>query len=76
MFDEVREEAMDFGAHISKGPSFPEYTLCIGADPCQKCKATILERQAVNPAWHPRAVLAPLAFNNYRMPWPVEEEKS
>ena len=72
-FADIAAEAKDHGDHLAKGPSFLEYTLCIDPDRCAACKSVLSKRQASNPSWHPKSLLAPLAFNNYVLPWPVKK---
>ena len=74
-FAEIAAEARAYGRHRRKGPSFQEFTLCTGQTPCDVCKEVFARRQCTKPAWHPKALLAPLEFNDYFLPWPVPRKQ-
>ena len=64
-FAKVRAEALDFGMHMSKIPSFLQFRMCVTNSPCAMCKEVIARRRICNPEWHPAHILAPLRKNNY-----------
>lgn len=74
-FRHIAEACQDIGDHIHKGPSHIELTFCTDDENmCDKCKEILAKRQLDEPTWHPKTLLAPLAFNAYLIPWPVPEE--
>ena len=63
------DEVADHVLHKAKGHSFLSYRFCVD-DPCPKCQHILESRQRSRPGWCVKSLLAPLAFNNYLLPWP------
>ena len=69
-FDNIRAEALDFGARLEKTPSCFIFKACPTVDPCARCLKITKARQEEDPAWLPSKALRHLAWNNYRLPFP------
>ena len=68
----LRAESLDVGRHIvAKSPSHLEFRNCMSGNPCALCAQALDRRRRDLPNFTMEALLAPLAFNDYRLPYPT-----
>ena len=68
----LHAESLDVGRHIvAKSPSHLEFRNCMSGNPCALCAQALDRRRRDLPNFTMEALLAPLAFNDYRLPYPT-----